>query len=118
MNAKEQLHQIKVNIPASEDDYKNGNGEGCWAEVDSKTYSDYLRDERGGQYVGKLLNQPFTDLHGLQYGDYFVFEMRGKTRRHDGSRHASYYQVDNQQTIGGQDNEKVCLAGGLHRASV
>ncbi len=76
METKEQLHQIKVNIPASEDDYKNGNGEGCWAEVDSKTYSDYLRDERGGQYVGKLLNQPFTDLHGLQYGDLFVFEMR------------------------------------------
>jgi hypothetical protein len=76
----EQLHQIKVNIPASEDDYKNGNGEGCWAEVDDKTYSDYLRDERGGQYVGKLLNQPSTDLHDLQYGDYFVFEMRGEGR--------------------------------------
>ena len=80
MNTTEQLHKIKVNIPASEDDYNNGNGEGCWAEVDSKTYSDYLRDERGGQYVGKLLNEPSTDLHGLQYGDLFVFEMRGEER--------------------------------------
>ena len=80
MNTKKQLHQIKVNLPETEESYNKGNGEGCWAEIDDKTFQDWETDREGGQYVGRLLNTPFFDFHGLQYGDLFVFEMRGDKR--------------------------------------
>jgi len=82
MNNKQALHQIKVNLPHSEEDYKNGNGEGVWVEVDEKTFAAYNDNKSGEKHVGKLINQPLDDFgdYGLQFGDYFEFELRGALR--------------------------------------
>lgn len=70
---------IKVNIPLTEEDYRSGNGEGVWVEVDSETEKAYDRDAIGSDYHGILANDSLY-YPGLSCGDMIEFEMRGEKR--------------------------------------
>ena len=70
---------IKVNIPMNEDEYKRGNGEGVWVEIDNETMTLYERDIEGGVYSGILANDSYY-YPGLMCGDMILFEMRGEHR--------------------------------------
>lgn len=70
---------IKVNIPLNEKEYRNGNGEGVWVEVDSKTKAAYDKDVIGPGYHGILANDSVY-YPGLKCGDMIEFEMRGEKR--------------------------------------
>lgn len=70
---------IKVNIPLNEKEYRNGNGEGVWVEVDKATREAYDRDVIGSGYHGILANDSVY-YPGLKCGDMIEFEMRGQNR--------------------------------------
>lgn len=70
---------IKVNIPLTEEDYRSGNGEGVWVEVDAETRAAYDRDAIGLGYHGILANDSLY-YPGLKCGDVIPFEMRGENR--------------------------------------
>ena len=70
---------IKVNIPLTEEDYRSGNGEGVWVEVDQKTKAAHDRDAIGSGYQGILANDSLY-YPDLSCGDMIEFEMRGEKR--------------------------------------
>ena len=70
---------IKVNIPLTEKDYRSGNGEGVWVEVDQETKAAHDRDAIGSGYHGILANDSLY-YPGLSCGDMIEFEMRGENR--------------------------------------
>lgn len=72
---------IKTNIPSNEEDYRQGNGEGCFFLVDDKTMAAYEKDEEksGKAYFGILDSVPFS-YGGLQPGMRLPLEMRGENR--------------------------------------
>lgn len=70
---------IKVNIPLTEQDYRSGNGEGVWVEVDRKTKGAHDQDAIGSGYQGILANDSLY-YPGLSCGDMIEFEMRGANR--------------------------------------
>ena len=46
------MHEIKVNFPTNKEEYKNGNGEGCWVLVDDDTFAEYDKDSTKKNCVG------------------------------------------------------------------
>ena len=70
---------IQVNIPLTEEDYRFGNGEGVWVEVDEETRLAYDRDAIGAGYNGILANDSIY-YPGLMCGEVIPFEMRGTNR--------------------------------------
>ena len=70
---------IKVNLPLTEENYRAGNGEGVWVEVDEKTKLAYDSDAVGPGYSGILANDSCY-YPGLGCGDVIPFEMRGDMR--------------------------------------
>lgn len=70
---------IKVNLPLTEEDYRNGNGEGVWVEVDMATKAAYDEDKAGLVCRGVLANSSLY-YPTLQCGCEIVFEMRGEHR--------------------------------------
>ena len=70
---------IKVNIPLTEEEYRSGNGEGVWVEVDPATRKAYDNDVIGPGYHGILANDSVY-YPGLCCGDMIDFEMRGQNR--------------------------------------
>ena len=74
------LHHIKVNLPETEEEYIDGNGEGVWVLVDDDTYNRYqLDDFDAGTYVGILDNDSVYYPH-MVHGMAVVIEMRGDHR--------------------------------------
>lgn len=70
---------LKANIPASQEEYDSGNGEGCWfiAEADAKRA--YDQDAETGVYRCILDND--SDYYpGLNHGEVLPVEMRGTNR--------------------------------------
>lgn len=70
---------IKVNLPSSEEDYKQGYGEGVWAIVTPEIKKAYDDDEAGTTYNGILDNDSCYYV-GLEHGAAIPFEMRGEKR--------------------------------------
>lgn len=70
---------IKVNIPLTEKDYRSGNGEGVWVEVDQETKEAHDSDAVGSGYQGILANDSLY-YPGLSCGDMIEFEMRCEKR--------------------------------------
>lgn len=70
---------LKANLPASQEEYDSGNGEGCWfiAEADAKQA--YDQDAETGVYRCILDND--SDYYpGLNHGEVLPVEMRGTNR--------------------------------------
>lgn len=70
---------IKVNLPLTEQEYQNGNGEGVWVKVDEETRRAYEMDAVGSGYSGMLANDSIY-YPGLMCGTIITFEMRGSCR--------------------------------------
>lgn len=72
---------IKVNLPATEQGYKNGEGEGCFFLVDDETKAAYDRNEQptGMQYMGTIDNDSLY-YPTLKHGDRLPIELRGEQR--------------------------------------
>lgn len=76
----QRTHYIKVNLPATEENFLNGNGEGCFVLVDDKTYQDWEDDTKfGGVYYGTLINDSIY-YPEMEYGTEIKFELRGDER--------------------------------------
>lgn len=76
---KTMTEHIKVNLPLTEHEYQNGNGEGVWVLVDKETKRALDEDATGKGYIGILDNDSFY-YPGLNAGELFPFEMRGEHR--------------------------------------
>lgn len=74
-----QLEHIKVNLPASEDDYLNGYGEGVFMLVTPEIKAAYDADESGTKYTG-ILDNDSMNYPSLKHGALIPFEMRGDKR--------------------------------------
>ena len=70
---------IKANLPTTPEEYKTGNGEGCFFIVDDRTKEAYDNDEESGTYIGILDNDSFY-YPGLRHGRRLPLEMRGANR--------------------------------------
>lgn len=70
---------IKANLPATEEDYKGGGGEGCFFIVDHETKKAYDNDTKGGLYFGTLDNDSIY-WPTLRHGTVCPLEMRGENR--------------------------------------
>lgn len=71
---------IKVNLPYSEEQFINGNGEGCFVLVDKETYKAWEDDSKvGGVYKGTLDNYSLY-YPELKPGVEIKFELRGENR--------------------------------------
>ncbi|MCI9505754.1 MAG: hypothetical protein HFF62_04070 [Oscillospiraceae bacterium] len=79
INRDAMTEYIKVNLPLTEQDYANGNGEGVWVLVDPETKKANDEDVAGGLYVGILSNDSCY-YPGLNCGELLPFEMRGEHR--------------------------------------
>ena len=73
------LYYIKVNLPETENDYKDGNGECVWALVDDTCKKAYDNDSDGCTFIGILCNGSIYYPH-LAHGMAVVIEMRGEKR--------------------------------------
>lgn len=73
------LEYIKVNLPETEDDYIDGNGEGVWVLVDEKAKTAHDTDVNEGTYLGILANDSVYYPH-MTFGSAVVIEMRGSQR--------------------------------------
>jgi hypothetical protein len=73
---------IRVNLPGSEDSFRTGNGEGCWATVSVSTKQIDDSGKWGGAYVALLENAPiYPQWRSLEYGSPVVFQFRGPNKR-------------------------------------
>lgn len=73
-------YQIKVNFPKTKEEYKNGNGEGCFVAVDDETFDIYNQNTSGKKlYSGILLNN-CLEYPRFTVGSKVYFEMRGENR--------------------------------------
>lgn len=99
---------IKANLPATEEDYKSGYGEGCFFIVDQETKKAYDNDTKGGLYFGTLDNDSVY-WPTLKHGTVCPLEMRGENRP------VVPYQwlKDNYSIIDGVFYEFDCLDGDL-----
>lgn len=79
MNGAHRPTWIKANLPATPEDYKTGNGEGCFFIVDQKTKDDYDADAYGWGYEGILDNDSIY-YPKLKHGARLPLEMRGTFR--------------------------------------
>ena len=70
---------IKANLPRTQMEYEEGNGEGCWFIVDRSTKEAYDRNNIGSNFVGVLDNDSLF-YEGLQHGVTLPIEMRGVFR--------------------------------------
>ena len=70
---------IKANLPATEEDYKQGYGEGVFIIVTPEIKEAYNNDESGTTYNGILDNDSIYYI-GLEHGEQIPFEMRGELR--------------------------------------
>lgn len=73
------MEYIKVNLPASQEAYRNGNGEGVWVLVEENVKKAYDNDEGGTCYEGVLDNDSVY-YPALKHGVTIPFEMRGENR--------------------------------------
>lgn len=73
------MNVIKVNLPRTEKDYINGNGEGVFCYVSDSVLKAYSKDEYGLICTGHLLNDSIY-YPDLKIGDMVTFELRGKNR--------------------------------------
>ena len=71
--------EIKANLPASEKEYKDGNGEGVYVILEGEALDAYNEDRTGGHYKGILDNDSWT-YKGLTHGAIVPLEMRGTNR--------------------------------------
>ena len=70
---------IKANLPATEQDYLQGCGEGVFIIVTPEIKEAYNNDEAGTIYSGTLDNDSIY-YKGLTHGEQIPFEMRGELR--------------------------------------
>ena len=73
------LYYIKVNLPETENDYKDGNGEGVWALVDDTCKKAYDNDSDCCTFIGILCNDSIYYPY-MTYVTAVVIEMRGERR--------------------------------------
>lgn len=73
------MEYIKVNLPASQEAYRNGNGEGVWVLVEENVKKAYDTDEGGTCYKG-ILDNDSVYYPALKHGVTIPFEMRGENR--------------------------------------
>ena len=73
------MHEIKVNFPTNKEEYKNGNGEGCWVLVDDDTFAEYDKDSTKKNCVGILHNNSL-EYPRFTVGTKVYFELRGSQR--------------------------------------
>ena len=71
------ISHIKVNLPQSEQDYKDGAGEGVFVIVSAKTKEAHDNDISGSGYKGVLDNDSCY-YSGLYHGAIIPLEMRGE----------------------------------------
>lgn len=79
VNRETMTEYIKVNLPLTEQNYLDGNGEGVWVLVDPETKKAHDDDVFGKGYVGILDNDSFY-YPGMNCGELIPFEMRGENR--------------------------------------
>lgn len=70
---------IKVNLPQSEEAYRQGTGEGCFFIVSDEVKRAYDADEAGTTYTG-ILDNDSSYYRGLYHGEELTIEMRGDKR--------------------------------------
>jgi hypothetical protein len=74
---------FKVNLPDTEEGYRNGNGEGCWAWTDDpdviRKWEDDYTSAPGETFDVRLDNDSWY-WHGLEHGTTVPIEMRGDKR--------------------------------------
>lgn len=76
----ERTNYIKVNLPYSEEQFINGNGEGCFVLVDNETLNAWNDDGNvGGEYFGTLDNNSIY-YPEMKAGTEIKFELRGEHR--------------------------------------
>lgn len=73
------MEYIKVNLPASQEAYNRGNGEGVWALVTQETKKAYDSDETGKAYTA-ILDNDSVYYPELVHGTEMPIEMRGENR--------------------------------------
>ena len=73
------MHEIKVNLPTSPKDYREGTGEGCWIIVDDKTYKEYQSDSKKKNCKG-ILHNDSIEYPRFTVGTKIYFELRGAAR--------------------------------------
>lgn len=73
------MEYIKVNLPATEEAYINGNGDGVFMLVSEEVKKAYDSDENGTIYKGILDNDSIY-YNGLYHGEELIIEMRGDKR--------------------------------------
>ena len=74
----ERTHYIKVNLPSTQEDFINGNGECCFVLVDDETFKAWEDDNNtGGTYLGTLDNDSLY-YPSMKAGDEIKFELRGE----------------------------------------
>lgn len=73
------MEYIKVNLPASQEAYNSGNGEGVWCLVTEDVKKAYDTDEEGTSYTA-ILDNDSVYYQALIDGTEMPIEMRGKNR--------------------------------------
>lgn len=73
------MEYIKVNLPASQEAYNRGNGEGVWVLVTEDVKKAYDTDEEGTSYTA-ILDNDSVYYPKLLHGTEMPIEMRGKNR--------------------------------------
>lgn len=73
------MEYIKVNLPASQEAYNRGNGEGVWCLVTEDVKKAYDEDEEGTSYTA-ILDNDSVYYPELVHGTEMPIEMRGEYR--------------------------------------
>lgn len=73
------MHEIKVNLPTSQEDYKDGIGEGCWVIVDDETFNAYQENKNQKNCKG-ILHNDSIEYPRFTVGTKIYFELRGAAR--------------------------------------
>lgn len=73
------MKYIKVNLPASQEAYDRGNGEGVWCLVTEDVKKAYDADEVGTSYTA-ILDNDSVYYPKLVHGTKIPIEMRGEYR--------------------------------------
>lgn len=73
------MEHIKINLPANEEAYQSGNGEGVWVLVEEDAKKAYDNDESGSIYSG-ILDNDSVYFPELKHGATIPVEMRGEKR--------------------------------------
>lgn len=75
----EYIHLIKVNIPATNEAYIDGSGEGCWARVNDAGEEAYRTDADEGTFPA-ILDNDSVYYPKLTHGTEILVEMRGTNK--------------------------------------